>query len=527
MLTDGLRRDLVMPRRWSGLAGGSALIVAMLGGCASEIDRPLSAGPGQPTTVGGSSPQVVAAVANAGSVLAGDPQTVAYDRRMAALVEFGLDDDRGLKAYLGGLLSRITRDAGLPEGCCRVEIVETYSLDAYSKPSGTVFVTIGWLLNAGSEDELVALLAHETGHIAKNHYRSDDFVTGTTAARQLYLAGAFVVSIAKKTQISLTFDRPLQYTARVTSQIIHPSLSREQELEADRFAIDTSARLGYSMKDGTKAFLERLASLEEGTQRAAIAQAQQSELAQQLKEMFDALARKHDTARDRLNTATAYYEQSPPVVVPMAAPRAKGKSGRVDGWKTLQASKSVAALMTAYRNSSEANEAIEGHRYVEASLLLRKIDAKMLSMHLLMAMSQCRLYEATGDLAKANACFDSALQHNFGSWKLYVEKADLLKRSGNAAGGLALLDDGYRRLGTPPEALPTLVDYSRDVNVERRNDYNARCMLTTVALRQACADALTSPAEKQAATDAETKRLSDKMMAPVTKALDKLTPKTR
>jgi predicted Zn-dependent protease len=83
--------------------------------------------------------------------------------------EVGTLDDPALAAYVGELGRRIAIAAELPEGSLRFAIANLPETNAFSFPSGNVYVSRGLLGFVRSENELANVIAHEVAHVIGRH----------------------------------------------------------------------------------------------------------------------------------------------------------------------------------------------------------------------------------------------------------------------------------------------------------------------------------------------------------------------
>ena len=120
-----------------------------------------------------------------------------------------LISDPNITEYLNRLEQAIVRNSHL-RGCFVVKLVNDVEANAYSFPGGFLYVTSGMILTADNEAELIAALAHETGHVTARHF------TKIEARKHWRLGPLF------------TFK-----------------LSRNAEFEADRLALKYEADSGY------------------------------------------------------------------------------------------------------------------------------------------------------------------------------------------------------------------------------------------------------------------------------------------
>lgn len=111
-------------------------------------------------------------------------------------------------------------------------VVNDPSINAFAAPGGSIYVHTGLLEAARDEAELVAVLAHEYGHVVHRHSaRGMSRNTGANLVSQLVLgqdAGAVT-----------------QMAAGVVGNLALTKYSREDELQADALAVPTLTRGGY------------------------------------------------------------------------------------------------------------------------------------------------------------------------------------------------------------------------------------------------------------------------------------------
>jgi len=140
-------------------------------------------------------------------------------------------------------------------------IVDSDEINAFAAPGGDILVTRGLLRCATSEETVAAILAHEISHVARQH--------GLKAIKQDRLTKA-VIGVGSAAAQVLGPDDLADQTATfkdsvgdVTSTLVNSGYSRDQELEADRLALDTLRAAGYSpwaLEDMLKVMQKRLKS---------------------------------------------------------------------------------------------------------------------------------------------------------------------------------------------------------------------------------------------------------------------------
>jgi predicted Zn-dependent protease len=122
-------------------------------------------------------------------------------------------------------------------------ILDSGEINAFAAPGGLIFVSRGLLACADSEDTVASILAHEVGHVAKQHglkaikasrYKDAGLAIGKAAVEEYGSE-----ELAKVTNaFSGTIDD-------VTSTLVNSGYSRETEKEADLAAVQILKRTGY------------------------------------------------------------------------------------------------------------------------------------------------------------------------------------------------------------------------------------------------------------------------------------------
>ena len=208
---------------------------------------------------------------------------------------YGLARMPQLQLYLNGLLAHIKTSAGVPDWPGEVHILATSTLEAYATAAGNIYVSPSWAAEAQTEDELVALLAHEFAHVYLHYHQLEGAVQSSD---QLATLAAVGVALARKTGQSTGWN---QVDTLVTSYMMGRTLTaaswgRGQESAADAFAMNLSFKMGYGYEHGMKVLLERLASWEETNSERQRALSQQL-LAELQKQSHDAVM--NEPGKDR------------------------------------------------------------------------------------------------------------------------------------------------------------------------------------------------------------------------------------
>lgn len=136
----------------------------------------------------------------------------------------------------------------------------TKDINAFATADGSVRVFSG-LMDAMDDNELIAVIGHEIGHV--NNHDSRD------AMKALYQKSALIDAAASQSdKIAAITDSQL---AQIGSSMIDSKHSRTQESEADLFAYDFMKKNGYNVNAEESAF-RILSKMSEGAQSTIIDQ---------------------------------------------------------------------------------------------------------------------------------------------------------------------------------------------------------------------------------------------------------------
>jgi predicted Zn-dependent protease len=135
------------------------------------------------------------------------------------------------------------------------QILDSPIINAMALPGGHIYVTRGMLAHLNSEDQLAVVLAHEVGHVAARHAARQTWQQ--RLGQGLLLGGA----ILGQTVLGLPAEQILNLGA-TAAQLIFLRYSREDELEADRLAVEYSSLAGYNAGEAAN-FFRTLARIQE------------------------------------------------------------------------------------------------------------------------------------------------------------------------------------------------------------------------------------------------------------------------
>jgi beta-barrel assembly-enhancing protease len=148
------------------------------------------------------------------------------------------------------VLRSAERRGDVPEGITfTFQVVDDDEhVNAFTLPGGKIYLFSGLLLAAESEAEVAGVLAHEVAHVTQRH-----------------IAQRLTTQFGLSALASIALGRDPGVLQQLAAQVIGTgallSFSREQEREADRFAIPYLVEAGYA-PEGLVTFFQRMAEMQ-------------------------------------------------------------------------------------------------------------------------------------------------------------------------------------------------------------------------------------------------------------------------
>ena len=152
--------------------------------------------------------------------------------RLARQVERELPQlaDDATQARVRAIGERLAAVAERHEVVYRFGVIDEDEVNAFSLPGGWVYVYKGLIKKTASDDELAGVIAHEIAHVAARH------------AMNRYEAGLG----AQLLQLAVIASRsPNAVGATIAAQAARLAYARQDELEADRLAVQYLRAAGY------------------------------------------------------------------------------------------------------------------------------------------------------------------------------------------------------------------------------------------------------------------------------------------
>lgn len=141
--------------------------------------------------------------------------------------------DKRLQKYVNNVGRWVAGQSERPDLPWHFGVIESNDINAFAAPGGYIFLTRGLYRMLASEAELAGVLAHEIGHVIRQHH-----LKILQQSRLLDLGGKL---LAKETGDSSAVQKLIGSGAEVVAR----ALDKSAELEADRIAVVLSTRAGY------------------------------------------------------------------------------------------------------------------------------------------------------------------------------------------------------------------------------------------------------------------------------------------
>src|SRR5512141_2604124 len=152
------------------------------------------------------------------------------------------DEDPEVTAYLNVLGNRLVVNSQDARQDFEFFLEKDPTMNAFALPGGYIGVNTGTIVNAQSESELAAALAHENAHRTQHHMAR--MVSAEGQLSMAMLAAMALAIISRNSQLGSAVATIGQASA-ITAQI---SFTREFEREADRLGFLTLEKSGFEVR---------------------------------------------------------------------------------------------------------------------------------------------------------------------------------------------------------------------------------------------------------------------------------------
>ncbi|SFP86908.1 M48 family metallopeptidase [Hymenobacter arizonensis] len=118
-------------------------------------------------------------------------------------------------------------------------LADDKTINAFALPGGQIFITEGLLKNLKTEAQLAGVLAHEIGHVVGRHSAAQVAKSNLTQG----LAGAATIASYDPNSPGSSIAKAA--IAAAIAKVVSMRFSRNDELEADKLAVDFTPQAGY------------------------------------------------------------------------------------------------------------------------------------------------------------------------------------------------------------------------------------------------------------------------------------------
>ncbi|MEO8331867.1 MAG: M48 family metalloprotease [Gallionella sp.] len=141
--------------------------------------------------------------------------------------------DAKLQKYVNNAGRWVANQSERPDLPWHFGVIESNDVNAFAAPGGYIFVTRGLYLLLQNEAELAGVLAHEVGHVIRQHH-----LKILQQSKLLDLGSQLVAR-------NVGGNDKVQGLIGSGAEIVSRSLDKDAEFEADRIAVVLTARAGY------------------------------------------------------------------------------------------------------------------------------------------------------------------------------------------------------------------------------------------------------------------------------------------
>ncbi|MEK8046710.1 M48 family metalloprotease [Ideonella margarita] len=429
-------------QRLAGLSLLGLSAVSLLSACNASMPlasplRPAGAPETVASTTAPNSPEAAASAA--------PPPTDAETERRADLqrlqgMAWGLADIPVAQAFLDEQMRKVQAAGPQPPVFAKVVIRPKLSYNAATTASGLIAVDLGWLKSIDSEAELTALLAHEYGHLVREHLVTKNRIG--TAAHYATLAANYW---AAKYKVNNTWTMTIMDAG--WSEILLPNWSRDQEYEADAFALQTTHAMGFGYVSGVKAFLDRIESVERSAKRKEPPPPANAPAAKEGTGVDN-----HPPIAERINRTRQ---------LALTLPRQRPVTGQADRWKAVLNNPEFKSAESEYLLAITYFEGTETDARQAAARLTQELNRRPAPPRTAMGLAAAA--DINNDPARKVSLLKAATSAPDASFRTYRMLAHVQRKPlGLLADSADTLQAGLARFDTPAELLPDAIEDQRE-----------------------------------------------------------------
>jgi len=153
---------------------------------------------------------------------------------------------QALTYYLNSICAAITINSPRPDiyNGYHVAILDSNEINAFATSGGHIYVTLGLINVAGSEDALAGVIAHEVAHIQLKH--SIKAIKNSRITQALLITGTAAAGAATGMDVKQLTDVMSESVGEIVQTLVNNGYSQTQEFEADNTALSLMAGAGYN-----------------------------------------------------------------------------------------------------------------------------------------------------------------------------------------------------------------------------------------------------------------------------------------
>jgi len=484
----------------------ASLALLTLSGCAGSSADGQKTGISAPAWLGGKPANVtVLSTVKAGpyepsSLAIGEAKDISQHRGDG----LGYVRSAALEQYLNEARARLIAASGRTGVPGRVLILANPGFVAFSTPDGNVYLAMGLIETLESQDEVSAILAHETAHVLLKHHTADVVGDMQKKAQALFELGVGTkAALGGRSTVAKSDARTIQQmqlATDATDKLVLPAWGRGQEREADLLAVDLLAETGQS-SPAVVSMLEKLQAWEKATAESEEAfwgrvnQAAQRNVNEAMEmayqKMINSVSVNHPKTEERITDTAEYFERhygSRALVEPASAP-----------WKALRARPEVALVLRNYRQAFLAKKLLDQGKYQEAYAAARTAITGRTATDAYPNWVLARAAFALGRSREGIEALRRAVTSSEPVPGVYEDLIVAHEGAGNLPAALEWTDQASKTFGGAPRWMPHKIRLLRKTaRVAEANTATIDCSLNAPDWKRLCQEANATPAGRAA-----------------------------
>ncbi|HVR54435.1 MAG TPA: M48 family metalloprotease [Pseudorhodoferax sp.] len=411
---------------------------------------------------------------------------------------------REIERQLASIHKRILDASGITGVPGTVTLIATDAPVASCSPDGNIYVSMYWLNALSSEDELAALIAHETAHVLLHHHSTDIIGQTQKRAETLHMTAVAVRSTLTKTQVSAGETKDMtsfMLLTELTQKVLVPVWGRRQETEADLLGFDLLVNAGYvphAMQD----MLGKLEAWEKQNTESRenfdkrIGELAKTDLGQAAGLLFERViadvSDKHPDTGQRIEALAEYHTRH--------YEKLDIGESRQKEWEDFRKQPRVAAMLKSYDDAFSASALYREGKPKEALALAQKALRGEAATHAYPNWLAAKSAAALNDRAATQRYLDTALKSPEPAPVLYTDMIAFNEEGRRYKDAMLWIERAEQRFADNPEWLVARIRINRlTKKTDEVGKLVLQCGINYPEAKRAC-DAAAAEPPKQAAT---------------------------